>query len=377
LLALLPTLVTAAKIWSAFPSSLVTANQATVLQDYIVMWVSGRLALAGQTSLLATYDGFGTAITALFGPGVEPAQWFYPPHMLLLSTPLSLLPPLGSMAVWLALTGGALWLVMRAAGLPLAARAATMLSPAFWENVVDGHNGALLTAGVIGSLTWAQRRPALAGLCLSVLALKPQMALVVPVCLLAARSWRALGWGTFFALAWAVATSACFGLAPWAEYLHFVIPQAREHLTIDEVPFGSLYYQKLIVTVFAAARGFGAGVLTAQSLQACATIAPASHQAASPAAWRLPMALALIPLATPYAMTYDMIGPSLAAALLMTVPGQTRPALCAAALAWIWPGLSVYVGTAGMPGLGALVYAGLAAALWQSAQDRRVAVAAA
>jgi hypothetical protein len=302
--------------------------------------------------------------------------------MLLLSAPLSLLPPLSSMAVWLVLTGGLLWVVMRAAGFPLAARAATMVSPAFWENAFDGHNGALLTACVIGSLTWARRRPALAGLCLSVLTLKPQMALIVPVCLLAARSWRALGWAAAFSLGWVATTLAWFGVKPWLDYLEFVIPQAREHLTIDQVPFGFLYYQNLVVTVFAAARGFGAGVITAQTAQACATVVAVGLAARAwwardimRADWQLPMALTLIPLATPYAMTYDMIGPSLAAACLMAHPAPSRIAIYAAALAWAWPGLSFYAGAMLVPGLGALVYAALAAAVWQAGQVRRAEVA--
>jgi hypothetical protein len=377
LIALVPTFFTAREIWSSFPDSILTANHATVLQDYIVMWVSGRLALTGQTSLLATSKSFGSAITALLGPGIDTAQWFYPPHMLLLSAPLSLLPPFSSMVVWLVLTGGLLWLVMRATGFPLAVRLATMLSPAFWENAFDGHNGALLTACVIGSLTWARRRPVLAGLCLSVLTLKPQMALIVPVCLLAARLWRTLGWATVFTLGWIVTTLAWFGVTPWLDYLEFVIPQARDHLTIDQVPFGFLYYQNLVVTVFAAARGFGAGVITAQMAQACATVVAVGLGARAwwsrdmmRAAWQLPFALTLIPLATPYAMTYDMIGPSLAAACLMAQPAPSRIAICAAALAWAWPGLSFYAGAMFMPGLGALVYAVLAAAVWQAGQFR-------
>ena len=60
-----------------------------MLQDYIVVWISGRTALAGQTPLLAATETFNAQIAALLQPGLDMVYWVYPPTMLLLSTPLA------------------------------------------------------------------------------------------------------------------------------------------------------------------------------------------------------------------------------------------------------------------------------------------------
>ena len=369
LLAAIPTLATAQRIWEAFPGSIVTFNRATVLQDYIVMWVSGRTALAGQASLLATTASFNAQIAALIQPGLDMNNWVYPPTMLLLSMPLALLPPLPSMALWTLLTLGVLWLALRLTGLPLFARAMVLCSPAVLENMLGGQNGALMTACAIGGITQARRRPWLAGLCLSVAVLKPQMAVVAPVCVLAAWHWRAILWAGLFALVWVVTATLCFGASVWPDYVTSIVPIARNLLLeFDGLPFGTLHLQDMMVTPFAAFRAAGCSPGLSQSLQLVATVimlavlACRAFKASRAGAPPLALALASTPLVAPYAMSYDMIGPTVAAALLL----QSRPAHLAcgiAALAWLWPGLAIYVGNLLVPGLGAVVFAGLVVAV--------------
>jgi len=378
----LPTLRTARTVWSAFPGSLLTPNHATVIQDYIVMWVSGRIALVGDTQALATMEGFNGWVAALLGPGIDTYYWLYAPHMLLLSAPLAMLPPFLSLAVWTALTLGLLWIAMCLAGVPMLARAAVALSPAALENMVDGQNGALLTAGMVGGLALAGRQPWLAGLFVSVLTLKPQLAVVVPVCLIASRNWRTAAWALLFSAGWVGLSLLCFGAGPWWDYATSIVPQAKAlHLGLDTVPFGTLYLQNLVVTPFAAVRGAGGSPVLAQAAQACVTLAVlalvwrlwAPRSTAAPV-MRLVFALAAVPLVTPYAMTYDMIGPALACALMLSAGPVSRASLYAVALAWVWPGLSLYVGAGfGMPGLGAGAFALLAMAAWRQAWSGELA----
>ncbi len=382
LIAVLPGLMTAQRIWAAFPGSIVTPNNSTVLQDYIIMWVSGRTALAGHTPLLFTTASFNEQIATLLQPGLDMVYWVYPPTMILLSTPLALLPPLPSMAVWTALTLGLLWAGLRLTKLPLSTRAAVACSPAVLETVFDGQNGSLMTACAIGAITQAQRRPWLAGLCMSVAVLKPQMAIVAPVCVLAAWRWRAILWAGLFASAWMGLAALCFRPSVWVDYFTQVLPTARYvFLGFDKVPFGTLYMQELMVTPFAAFRAAGCGVVLAQLLQVAATALVlgllgyhafrARRDGAPPP---LALALASVPLVTPYAMTYDMIGPTAAAAMLL----QARPANVlrgVAIAAWVWPGLALYAGLFLQPGLGSVVFAGLLVAILVHARRGRTAPA--
>jgi hypothetical protein len=379
LLAALPTVLTASVVWSAFPGSMLTPNRATVIQDYIVMWVSGRIALAGDTHALATVHGYNAWIATLLGPGIDTYYWLYAPHLLLLSAPLALLSPLPSLADWTGLSLGLLWMTMRLAGVAVLGRIAVMLSPAALENMLDGQNGALLTAAMVGGLTLAGRSPWLAGLFVSVLTLKPQLAIVVPICLVASRNWRTLGWALFFSIGWIGVSLLCFGVEPWLDYVTSILPQARAlHLGLDTVPFGTLYLQYLVVTPFAAARSAGAGLMLAEVVQAGVTILVLalvwrlwSPRAAATPSIRLAFALAAVPLVTPYAMTYDMIGTALACALMLSErPSPAR--VCAMALAWAWPGLSLYAALLfGLPGLGAGAFVLLATAVWCQARKTR------
>jgi len=52
---------TVRRVWSAFPGSIVTPAHATVLQDTIVVAISGRMAIAGQVAALATPAAWVTA----------------------------------------------------------------------------------------------------------------------------------------------------------------------------------------------------------------------------------------------------------------------------------------------------------------------------
>lgn len=383
LLMALPTLRTARTVWSAFPDSSLTPNHATVIQDYIVMWVSGRIALAGETHALATMESFNGWIAALLGAGIDTYYWLYTPHMLLLSAPLAMFPPFTSLVIWTALTLSLLWTAMRLAGIPMLIRAAMLLSPAALENAVDGQNGALLTAGMVGGLALAGRQPWLAGLFVSALTLKPQLAVVVPVCLLASRSWRTVGWASLFSASWIGVSLLCFGLDPWWDYATAIVPQAKAlHLGLDTVPFGTLYLQNLVVTPFAAVRSAGGNSTLAQGVQAFITLVVLalvwrlwSPRSTATPTMRLAFALAVVPLATPYAMTYDMIGPALACALIVSAGPVSRGMLYVVVFAWAWPGLSFYVGAGfGVPGLGAGVFALLATAVWHQARSSEPAL---
>ena len=58
---------------------------------------------------------------------------------------------------------------------------------------------------------------------LGLLACKPQLWLLVPVALLAAREWRALGSALAAAALLALASAAVFGLEPWREWLTLML----------------------------------------------------------------------------------------------------------------------------------------------------------
>ncbi len=141
------------------------------------------------------------------GPGTYWSPFLNPPPLAWLATPFTAAPFDVAIVLWTALVVGAAWLAWRLAApggtLSRAAHLALFagLFPTAYGLMV-GQPVALVAAAV--ALTWwlAERKQTmLAGLALSLIALKPQLALLVPLCLLASGRVR------LFAV-WATATAA-------------------------------------------------------------------------------------------------------------------------------------------------------------------------
>jgi alpha-1,2-mannosyltransferase len=140
------------------------------------------------------------------GPGTYWSPYLNPPPLAWLATPFVAVPFELAILLWTLLLAGAILLAWRLVApggrLTRAAHLALFLGlfPTAFGLMV-GQPVALVAAAV--AVAWwlgEHRRPVLAGLALSLIAVKPQLALLVPLCLLVA------GQGRMFA-AWAAATA--------------------------------------------------------------------------------------------------------------------------------------------------------------------------
>src|SRR5207249_3182068 len=163
----------------------------------------------------------------------------YPPTFLLIVLPLGFLPYPAALAAFV-LGTAALWaaLVRRVLPDPRAWIVAAAL-PAGLINLLDGQN-AFLTAALAGfALIWLDRRPVSAGVLIGLLAVKPHLAVLFPLMLLAERRWRSIAAAGVTMLALGAASVAAFGWAPWAAFLrHLPISQAMADA--GAVPWGTM-----------------------------------------------------------------------------------------------------------------------------------------
>jgi hypothetical protein len=141
------------------------------------------------------------------GPGFYWSPFLNPPPLVWLVSPLALLPFDVAVLIWTALVAAALvvtwYLTAPGDGLTKAAHGALWLGlfPVAFGLMV-GQPVALVAAGVAACWWLAQRqRPVLAGLALTLVMVKPQIALLVPVCLALAGHVRLF-------VAWLVAAAA-------------------------------------------------------------------------------------------------------------------------------------------------------------------------
>jgi hypothetical protein len=302
---------------AAVEATLGMANVRTFLGvDFTCFWTAGQLARAGGAALVYDPATLGTAeqaVRALPPDGILP--FFYPPPYLLICSLLAMLPYWPSLALFVAsgflLLAAALWrLVPRGTGLlPILA------FPGFLVTARTGQNGLLTAACLSWFAVLADRRPWLAGGCLGALACKPQLAICVPLALLAAGRWRALG-GAFAAYALlCLASLAVFGIAPWLAFLRHAA-DATGTIT------GGMLDERKIMSAFVAARLLGASLAAAAAVQAAA--AAAALVALLWFARRRPHGAALggalaatSLLVAPYSTDYDLVcmAPALAAGL--------------------------------------------------------------
>jgi Glycosyltransferase family 87 len=173
--------------------------------------VRNDLRLAYGAALVGLRDGYThlydlavqKAVIESLGPGFNPQPFISPPPLAWLVTPLLALPFNVALVIWtLALLAALVlaWHLLAPPGrLTKAAHLALLLGlfPVAF-GVMVGQPGALVAA-VVATSWWLMRqeRPVLAGLVLSLIVIKPQLALLVPLCILA--SGRAKTFGSWLA----------------------------------------------------------------------------------------------------------------------------------------------------------------------------------
>src|SRR5262245_46091236 len=69
-------------------------------RDFINTWLGGHAALAGEPAKWFDHDAYNSLLRGLFGPSFPPHNWSYPPHLLLFTWPLGLLPYFAAFTAW-------------------------------------------------------------------------------------------------------------------------------------------------------------------------------------------------------------------------------------------------------------------------------------
>jgi hypothetical protein len=180
------------------------AAAGTYISQYAVR---NDFRLAYGAALVGIRDGYGhlydlaaqqAAIESL-GAGFNPQPFISPPPLAWLATPFVLLPFSAAVIIWTALLLAALvgtwYLLAPSDGLAKVAHLALLLGvfPVAF-GVMVGQPGALVAAAV-ATAWWLMRRgnSVWAGVALSLIVLKPQMAFLVPICLVVAGHARTFG----------------------------------------------------------------------------------------------------------------------------------------------------------------------------------------
>lgn len=326
--------------WTLDQNQLTAVSQELPEGDLSNIWAGGRLVLDGRSLDIFDVERYRAWFTERFGRETGKREWSYPPTMLLVGVPLALLPLLSAALVWIFGWAAGLALVLRRSGIAWPTVLATVLSPGALVSVFYGQTGAATAALFIGGLMLAGSSPIAAGIMIGLLTVKPQMGLLIPICLIAGRHFRAFIAASVTAAIMILATGLLFGWDVFALYRTYTHPMMMQYL---ERPSPELT-QANEVQLFLTLRALGASLNVAYAVQF------ASAAAAAIAAWFLwrrpivdPMEKALRVALTgclglmtsPYIHSYDMVVYCFAIALLFERSGwRLSPLLL---LCWIWP----------------------------------------
>jgi len=299
--------------------------------DFTQFWAASKLLLAG--------DPEGAYLAPRMSEiqyGLGRDHWvpfLCTPPFLAMIAPLSLLPYPAAWAAWVATTY-ALWLsaarrLIPAGIWPIAVFPGAMV--AAWH----AQNGLLTAALFIGASLSMEKRPRLAGALLGALVIKPHLALLVPVALLAGRRWSAIAAAAACAAGLLAAACALYGADTFEAWLF-----------ASELGPGVLHPSEPEVllrmpTVYAAVALY-TGPIAALAAQAVCTLVMAGlvwRTWARPdvdelGRWAV-LALAGV-LATPYLFHYDL------AALIVPVCWLAREGLRTGFRAWEKLALAIF-----------------------------------
>jgi hypothetical protein len=166
--------------------------------------------------------------------------WVYPPSFLLLVLGFGLMPYIAAYVTWTVAT-----LVAYLAGLRQNVRDRTSwwliaAFPGLWLGLGQGQNQFLTAAlGALG-LGLVRKHPVWAGVCIGLLAIKPHLALLFPVALLAARAWRTVLAAAVTAITVTLVPAAILGwgtLVAWRDSMSWVATAiARKQLPVWMFP---------------------------------------------------------------------------------------------------------------------------------------------
>jgi hypothetical protein len=274
-----------------------------IVSDLAVFWIAAHFSLSGHAVDAYLPEQLHQALSQI-APDIRGAYgWFYPPTFYLLITPLGLLPYWGAYAAFMGVSLAGYVSVFRRILPAKEAMWCLAAFPGLWINFLTGQNG-MLTAALAGAgLLALRKQPTLAGVLMGLLALKPHLALLFPVALVAIGAWRTLVVAAVTALVFMGAGMIFLGtptLDAWAQSLGLARTIMEAGKTAPMMP-----------TIFAMMRLLGAPLPLAYAMQ---VLMAATATAVVWKVWRsgIPDELkgaALMTatlLVSPYLMEYDL-----------------------------------------------------------------------
>lgn len=286
--------------------------------DFFAQWSFARFAQGWEATMI--YDG-----DALhrFQLTLEPAlrQTFpfpYPPTYLFAVWPLGWLTFGTAYLAWDCVTLALFLLAVFGTGARTPLFWFVLLAPVTVLTLVQGQNGLLTSALIVGGMRLMRDRPIMGGVLLGLATIKPQLGALLPLALIAAGYWRTFAAAAATALLLAAAAGLAFGWEIWPAWLHAVSGHAAY---LDRS-----VNNYLKPTIMANLVLFGVAEPVAHAIQAAVGVAVAVIVVLCFRRGATDLSIAALQIGTylamPYVFRYDM--PMLVNGILLLVRNRAR-----------------------------------------------------
>ena len=221
-------------------SNLVDPKGYSIYTDLFVFWGASHFALSEQALDAYNISAFSNALRGML-PDRQALSfgWFYPPTFFLVILPLALLPYFHAYLVFMLVTLGCFVAVFRRIVRGWESLLCLAAFSGLWFNLFRGQNGYLTAALAGAALISMERRSILAGVFIGLLSIKPHLAVLFPLALIAIGAWRTFFTAVIVALVFMLVSAAVLGLGTFTAWLQS-IGQARVWIETGIVPWSAM-----------------------------------------------------------------------------------------------------------------------------------------
>jgi hypothetical protein len=276
-----------------------------IFTDFFGFWSASRFLVSHPAMEVYDRDALTMFQHQLYLQFNSSSPFIYPPLFLLIIWPLGLLPYGVACVLWIVFTVVPYFVALCAPVWRRPVVVALLVAPTTTFAFFYGQSGVLASALLFGGLRLLAARPVLAGVLLGLAAFKPQLALLVPVALLAAGCWRTIVSAAATFLAGVAASSLAFGWPIWPGWVHALAGRNP----ID--PTERVRLESIMPTVSASLDLLGAPAVVAHVIQAGFALVAAGVTwwmwRGGPTRLGIAALAAAALLATPYGFIYDMV----------------------------------------------------------------------
>ena len=263
--------------------------------DFLSFWAAGHMVAEGAGTQIYDIEAHRAVEQTVTAVGILPFP--YPPPFSLMLAPFGLLPFGIGFAGWVALTG-AFYVV---AARPWMRDRLALAQPSLLVNGFIGQNAFLTSGLVLAGLHLLKTRPLIAGAVLGLLVIKPQLAAMLPVAMIAGRYWQAIAGGALSACIVLLVGLLTLGVESYGAFFE-ILSIYTGFVAQSRWPWHEIASVYALFRYFGLAAGIAMAIHIAVALVA-ATMVWQSWRQDRPGKHAVLAAATM--LATPYLLTYD------------------------------------------------------------------------